>query len=183
MLSFLRSGRILFQADVERAVNLRTQAVLLLILFVLLPSSALSKIYRYVDSQGRLTYTSDPSFLPDGHEDKVTPAAKNERLKKSDLQSNSSLTVRIEHLNQRFELAKIEFDSKFEKLSDVPVDEYVQAAQDILSLKFEMVDLSEELIDLTENSREEKEIRLQRLYAWSEKIDLLLENDRQENGP
>lgn len=170
-------------ADVERVVNLRTQAVLLLILFILLPGSACSEIYRYIDSQGRITYTSDPNSLPDGHELKVNPAAKDEHLKKSDLQSNSSLTVRIEHLNQQLELVKIEFDSNFEQLSDVPADEYVQAAQDILNLKYEMVDLNEELVDLTESNREAKEIRLQRLYAWSEKIDLLLEKDRQENGP
>lgn len=162
---------------------MRALAVLLLILFILPSSSAFSEIYRYIDSQGRLTYTSDPNSLPDGHENKLSPAAKNERLKKSDLPSNSSLTVRIEHLNQRLELTKIEFDSKFEKISDVPADEYVQTTQDILNLKFEMVDLNEELIDLTEDDREEKELLLQRLYAWSDKIDLLLEKDRQENGP
>ena len=162
---------------------MRTLAILLLIFFALLSSSAFSEIYRYIDSQGRVTYTSDPNSLPDGHEHKVNSAVKNDHLSKNDLHSNISLTARIEHLNQRLELAKIKFDSKYEKLSDVPADEYVQATQDVLSLKFEMVDLNEELIDLTEKNREEKEIRLQRLYAWSEKIDLLLEKNRQENGP
>lgn len=171
------------QTDIERAINLITRAVLFLILFILFSGSAFSEIYRYIDSQGRLTYTSDPNSLPDGHESKLSPAAKNERQNISELQPNSSLTFRIEHLNQQLELTKIEFDSKFENLSAVPIDDYVQATQDILNLKFQMVDLNEELIALTENNREEKELSLQRLYAWSEKIDLLLETDRQENGP
>lgn len=168
---------------IERVVNLNKQAVLLLIQLILFSSPAFCEIYQYIDSQGRLVYTSDINSLPEKQAQKVSPAAEDDRINASDLSSSGSLAVRIEHLNQSLELAKIAFDNKFENLSDVPTDEYLQAVQNVLNLKYEMIDLNEELVDLTVSNREEKQLRLQRLYAWSEKIDLLLEKNRQENGP
>ncbi len=157
--------------------------VFLFFLISLLSHPAYAEIYSYIDSQGRLTYTSDPNVLPDGHENKTGQTPHFNRSGQDDLLATGGLTIRIEHLNQRLELAKIEFDTKFEILSETPAFEYNQAVQDILSLKFEIVDLNEELVDLTVTDRAERELRLQRLYAWSEKIDLLLEKDRQKNGP
>lgn len=162
---------------------MRAQTVLLLIFFILLSGPAFCEIYSFIDSIGRQTYTSDPSILPEGHEHKTSPTARNERLEPVDQQPIRNQATRIEHLKQRFELAKIEIDSKFEKLSDAPADEYVQAVQDILSLKFEILDLNEQIIELTAKSQEESEICLQRFYAWSEEVDLLLEKNRQTNGP
>jgi len=165
------------------AVALRAMVVFLFLLAILISHPASAEIFSYIDSKGRLVYTSDPDSLPDGHENKTGQAFHKNRSERNDLQSTTNLTIRIEHLNQRLELAKIEFDTKFENLSETSAGEYNQAVQDILSLKFEIVDLNEELVDLTVIDRGEKELQLQRLYAWSEKVDLLLEKDRQTNGP
>lgn len=146
------------------------------------PGPTFSEIYSYIDSKGRVTYTSDPGALPDGHRQEDF-SAQNELGVQNDPQALASKTIRLEYLNQQLELAKIEFDNKFEALSGAPADDYDQVSQDVLSLKLEIVELNEELIDFTATSREEREIRLQRLYAWSEKVDLLLEKDRQKNGP
>lgn len=161
---------------------MRIQAILLLIVYLSLSSPVFSEIYSYIDSKGRLTYTSDPSDLPEGHQHKDPPTG-SEQFQHGDPQPITSLTIRLEYLNQQLELAKLEFDNKFEKLSDAPAEDYGQATQDILSLKFEMVELNEELIDLTSTSGVDRAIRLQRLYAWSDKIDLLLEKDRLKHGP
>ena len=162
---------------------MRAQTVLLLIFFILLSGPAFSEIYSFIDSMGRLTYTSDPSILPEGHEHATSPTAKNEQLEQADQQPISNQENRIKHLNQLFELAKIEINRKLEKLSDAPADEYDQAVQDILSLKFEILELNEQIIELKTKSEEESEIFLQQFYAWSEKVDLLLEKNRQTSEP
>ena len=123
-----------------RIIKRWRRAVLTLISVLVLAHPALSEIYSYIDSQGRLTYTSDPASLPDGHEAKAKSQSPREGIRQR-AEQQISPTIRIEHLNQRLELTKIEFDTKFETLSDTPALEYNQATQDILSLKFEIVDL------------------------------------------
>jgi len=160
---------------------LRIQVISLILCFAL-SYPAFAEIYSYIDSLGRLTYTSDPSDLPEGKQQKRLSSG-NEQLQQGDSQAITGETIRLEYLNQQLELTNIEFDNKFEILSGVPAYEYDQTAQDIQSLKIEIVELNEELIALTATNSDDRELRLQRLYAWSDKIDLLLEKDRQTNGP
>ncbi len=155
---------------------MRSQTVLLLIICFLFATPAISEIYTFIDSKGRLTYTSDPSILPEGHKDRVATESGNDQSEPADEPVMDSLTVRTEQLSQQAALVEAEINQKLNNLSELSAEDYGQAVDDILSLKIQMLELSEELIYLTEINQEESELRLLQLDKWAEDVDVLLES-------
>lgn len=155
---------------------MRSLTVLLLIFYILFATPASSEIYTFIDSKGRLTYTSDPSILPEGHKDRAATASGNDALKPTEEPVMDSMSVQAEQLSQQAELAEVEINQKLNNLSEASAEEYGTAIDDILSLKIQMLELNEELIFLTAKNQEESGLRLQQLYKWAEDIDVLLES-------
>jgi len=160
---------------------LRSKTALFLIFCLVFAAPALSKIYTFIDSKGRLTYTSDPSILPEGHEHRAAPDVGKDQSESAGDPSSDSGPERSEELSRQVELTETEIDQKLNSLSEVSAEEYDQTVYDIQGLKIQMLELNEELIYLTAINQEETELRLAQLYKWAEDLDVQLENYEQIN--